>query len=132
MPPTTPTERAYADGIDMICEGLGYEAAYSALDREYSNAAEATKRQVFHIEGAFMRDLVEIVKAYPNWSIRFINGQHRPEVEIKAPATGTGRVEQEEIKCKINAAFDKRNRLPGVPGVKSAFQLSVGERKTGS
>ena len=116
MPPKTAADRFYADRIDHLAQGLGYEAASSALSEEYEKARESTLEQAFHINGALMQDLVDIVEKYPKWGIRFIETKTGVDVKLTAPADDEERIHQKEIVDKIRAAFAKAQRVAGGKG----------------
>jgi hypothetical protein len=119
MPPTGPVDALYASGIELICQAIGYKAAFEALQGAFEKLADSSRRHLFSIEGAFANDIAEIVARHPAWNIRFAEGDSGFQVEV-AGRTGMGatRDEAEEIQREIQAAFARHNKFPGLPGVR--------------
>lgn len=126
MPPTTPEDERYAAGIDHYCVGLGYKRVYELLERAYREHAEATLRQNFRQDGALANELVEIVRQYPEWTIRFKpETSSGYEAEIRNAIDPTRRDQAEEILQRIRAAFDKHNKVPGVISYDKHVQAEI-------
>ena len=127
MPPATAIEQVYADAIDSYSRAIGYEAALGILVQAFLDLKDATLRQAFHIDGGLMKEFAEIVDRYPRWRIWFF--PDRNEVEITRPAGAPGgEEERDEIARELSAAFDRWNKLPGIPGIRDAFKITFEER----
>jgi hypothetical protein len=129
MPPTTSAERLYASEIDRLSQALGYKAAYELMDREYLKAHDATMRQLFHVDGGFVRAVAEIADQYPNWEFCVVSTDTTMDVRISTRAVDQEQSNKQAIIEKIEAAKAQFNKLPGVRGIADAIEMTVGERE---